>query len=472
MSISPLDIALTGLDAAQTGLDTVSQNLANAAVSGYVAQSADLATLAGGPGPVGSGVQVAAVSLDTNPALLLLSQSTAASAGAASSLSQTLQAAESVFTDFPAGSTSSTSSSGLQAQLSTFWSDWASVANSPGSSAARTSLVGAAQSVTDTLRSMSSGLASSAQGAQNQLSGLVSKINGQLSQMASLNNAVLATRGSSGDGANALREQQLALATTLASEVGATNSTDAAGSMTVQVGGTTLVSTDQAATLTFSGTAGSEQISASGGPLPATPATAVPVSAGEVAGLLTAVNTDLPAWQSKLDTVAQTLASTVNTQLESGVYWTPPGSPTATSQSGVAMFGASGGGTVTAANIEVSSAVANDPTTIAAGSGAAAGPLDGSNAQAISNLAGSSSGADSLYQALVGQAGSDVAAATTQATVTSKAASAASSQASAQMGVNSNVQLTAMLQYQQMYEASGKVVSTAASMFASLLSAV
>jgi len=264
----------------------------------------------------------------------------------------------------------------------------------------------------------------------------------------------------------------LSLATTLASEIGATNSTDTAGSMTVQVGGVTLVSAGQAATLTASGTPGAEQVTASGGPLPSGAATAVPVSSGNVAGLLTAINTDLPAWQSKLDTVAQTLASNVNTQLEAGVYWTPAGSPDATSHAGVAMFGASGGGTVSASNIEVTSAVADDPTLIAAGSNTAEGPLDGSNAQAVSNLAGSASGADSAYQALVGQAGAETAAATTQASVASQAASAASSQASAQMGVNSNSQLTTMLQYQQMFEASGKVVSTAASMFASLLASV
>ena len=472
MSMSALEIALTGLNASQTGLDTVSENLANASTAGYVAQTADLASLAGGPGPVGSGVEVSAVSLNTNPALVLLSQSTAANAGAASSLSQTLQGAESVFTDFPTSSTSSTSSSGLQGQLSTFWSDWAAVANSPGSSAARTSLVGAAQSVTDTLQSMSSGLSSAAQGAQSQLTGLVSTVNGQLSQMASLNKAILATRGSSGNGANALSEQQLSLATTLASEIGATNSVDAAGSMTVQVGGVTLVSAGQAASLSSTGAAGAEQLTASGGPLPSGSATPVPVSSGNVAGLLTAINTDLPAWQSKLNDVAQTLASTVNTQLESGVYWTPLGSSSATSNPGVAMFGASGGATVTASNIEVTSAVAGNPALIAAGSNASAGPLDGSNAQAVSNLAGSTKGADSIYQALVGSAGSETAAATTQASVASQAASAASSQASAQMGVNSNNQLTMMLQYQQMYEASGKVVSTAASMFASLLASV
>lgn len=470
MSIHALDIALSGLNAAQTGLDTVSENLANADETGYVAQTADMGALAGGPGPIGSGVAVDAVTLNTNPALLLLTQSTAASAGAASSLSQTLQAAQSVFTDFPASSTSSTSSSGLQSQLSTFWSDWASVANSPGSGAARASLTGSAQSVVDTLHSMSTGLASSATGAATQLSGVVGDVNGQLTQMASLNKAVLDTRGSSGDGANALREQQLALSNKLATEIGATVSTSSAGSVTVAVGGVTLVSADQAATVSTTGTAGSEQLTASGGPLTGT--TPLPVSSGQAAGLLSAITTDLPAWQSKLNDVASSLASQVNSQLEAGVYWDPNGSSTATSHPGAALFDANGGGTVTAANIQVSSTVSANPGMIAAGSNTATGPLDGSNAQAVSDLAGSSPGADSAYRALVGQAGSDVQAAATQDSVASAAASSAESQASAQMGVNSNDQLTSMLQYQQMYEASGKVVSTVATMFNSLLAAV
>jgi flagellar hook-associated protein 1 FlgK len=469
MSIQSLGIALTGLDAAQTGLDAVSENLANASTKGYIAQTAEMGALAGGPGMVGSGVNVENVTLDNNPALTMLAQTTSAQAGQASALAQALRGAESVFTDFPASSTSS-AGNGLQSALSTFWSDWATVAGSPGSLAARNSLLGSAQTVVDTLHSMASGLTSAASGTQAQLGQLVSQVNQQLGQLAQVNEELLSVSGTGGGGANALVEQQISLADNLASEIGATNVTTATGSMTLSVGGVTLVSAGKAATLAVSGTGTSTAISASGGPLSAT--TALPVSSGRAAGLVQAVTTELPSWQGSLDKVASTLASTVNTQLEAGVYWAPLGSSSATSSPGIAMFQGSGGAAVTASNIEINPAMTANPATIAAGTSSSSGPLDGSNAQAVSDLASSTSGADVLYQGLVGQAGAAVQSAQAAESVTSAASSSANAQASAAEGVNSNAQFTMLLQYQQMYAASGKVISTAASMLNSLLAAV
>lgn len=478
MSIQALDIALSGLDASQTGLDAVSENLANASTPGYIAQTADMASVAGGPGPVGSGAEVSAVSLDNNQALTALAQTTSAQAGYASSLAQVLQDAQSVFNDFPSSSTSATSSSsstsasgnGLQAQLSAFWSNWATVANSPGSLAARTSLIGSSQTLVDTLHSMSSMLSSSLTSTQALLSQTVSEVNQQLGELASLNVAVLQADASGSGGANALVEQQMALANDLAAEIGATNSTSSTGSMTISAGGVVLVSAGSAATLGVSGTGASTTVTASGGPLSAT--TVVPVSSGQAAGLLQALTSDLPSWQAALDNVASTLATTVNNQLTAGVYWSPLGSSSATSSPGIAMFASSTGGAVTAASIELNPTIVSDPADIAAGASASTGPLDGSNAQAVSDLAGSTSGADALYQALVGQAGSAVQSAVAAQSVTAQAASSAEAQASASEGVNTNAQLTALLNYQQMYEASGKVIATAASMFSSLLAAV
>lgn len=472
MSIQALDIALTGLNASQTGLDAVSENLANASNPGYIAQTADMGALAGGPGPVGSGVNVTGVTLNSNPGLTVLAQTTSAQAGQASALAQALQSAQSVFTDFPSSSTSSSSpsGSGLQSALSTFWSDWATVANSPGSLAARESLLGSAQTAVDTLHSMSSGLASAANGAQSQLSQLVSTVNQQLGQLASVNEQILAVSGTGSGGANALINQQISLANSLASEIGATNTTSSTGSMTLSVGGVTLVSAGSASTLSVSGTGTTTAISASGGPLTTT--TPLAVSSGKAAGLMQAVTTELPSWQSSLDNVASTLASTVNTQLKAGVYWTPLGSSSATSAPGIAMFQSSGGGAVTAANIEVNPTMTTNPATVAAGASSGSGPLDGSNAQAVADIASSTSGADATYQALVGQAGAAVQSAQAQESVASAASASAGAAASAAEGVNSNSQLTMLLQYQQMYAASGKVISTAASMFSSLLAAV
>jgi len=468
MSIQALEIALSGIDASQTGLDATSENLANASTAGYISQNADFSAIGGGPGPVGSGVDVEAVELNTNQALQILMQTTAAQAGAASSLANVLQTAESVFTDFPTTAASSTSSSapsgnGLQSALSALWSSFSTLANSPGNLASYSTVVGAAQTVVNTLHSMSSSLTSAAQGAQDQLANLVGQVNQQLSELASLNQEIL-TAGAAQGGTNALAEQQIALANQLASEIGATNSINSVGSMTLSVGGTVLVNGNSAQSIAVSGSGASTQLTVGGAPLT--------VSSGQAAGLLQAVTSELPAWQSALDNVAQTLATEVNNQLTSGVYWTPVGSASATSSPGIAMFQSSSGGAVTASDIEVNPAIVSNPGEIAAGSSTAAGPLDGSNAQAVADLASSPTGADALYQALVGQAGSATQAAIAAQSVTSQAASSAADRASAAEGVNTNTQLTNLLQYQQMFAASSKVIGTAATMFNSLLAEV
>lgn len=468
MSIQALEIALSGIDASQTGLDATSENLANASTPGYISQAADFAAIGGGPGPVGSGVEVQAVELNTNPALQLLMQTTAAQAGSASSLASILQTAEGVFSDFPTTPTSASSSSapsgnGLQSALSALWSSFSTLANSPGNLASYSTVVGAAQTVVDTFHSMASNLASAAQGAQDQLANLVGQVNQQLGELANLNEAILEAGAAQG-GTNALTEQQVALANQLASELGATNSTNAQGSMTLTVGGTVLVSGGTVQSLAVAGSGASTQLTVGGSPLA--------VTSGQAAGLLQAITSELPAWQSALDNVAQSLATEVNNQLTAGVYWAPVGSASATSSPGIAMFQSSPGGTITASDIEVSPTIVANPGEIAAGSSTAAGPLDGSNAQAVANLASSPSGADALYQALVGQAGSATQAALAAQSAASQAASSAASAASAAEGVNTNTQLTNLLQYQQMFAASSKVIGTAASMFNSLLAEV
>ncbi len=457
LGVSVIGTALSGVEAAQVGMDTVAENLANAQTAGYVRQSAQLAALPGGNNAVGSGVAVSAVTVETNQVLNTLSQATSAQAGAASSEAQALSAAQSLFNE--------PTSSGLQSQLSAFWSDWTAVANNPGSLAARSTLLGAANQVVDTFHSLASGLVSVTQGTQAGLGQLVGQVNAQLSQMAALNKAVVAGSGAEA-GQNGLVEQQSSLAASLASEIGATTTTSATGAVNVRVGGFLLVQATTASILSVTGTGPATSIGVSGTGAP------LPLTSGQAAGMMVALSSDLPSWSTSLSTVAGDFASAVNGQLAQGVSWNPLGSATATSAVGTPMFTSSGTGPVTASTIEVAPAMAAAPATIAAGSSVAAGPLDGSNAQTLASLSGLAGGPDSLYRALVGQVGSAVAAATAAQTQTSQAASQAASQASATEGVDTNTQLTKMVGYQQMYEAAGKVIGTAATMFSSLLAAI
>lgn len=455
--MSAIGSALSGIEAAQVGMDAVATNLANVQTAGYIRQSAQLGSVAGGADAVGSGVAVEAVTVQSNSVLNVLAQSTSAQAGASKSEAQALSGAQSLFNE--------PSSTGLQSQLSAFWSDWTTVANSPGSLAARTTLLGAANQVVDTLHTLAAGLTSVTQGTQANLSETIGQVNQQLSQMASLNKAVVAGSGAEG-GQNGLVEQQQALAATLATEIGATTTTSTTGAMDIRVGGFLLVQGSTASHLAATGTGTSTAISVSGTAAP------LPLTSGKAAGMMVALSSDLPSWSASLDAVAKDLAATVNGQLGGGVSWTPLGESTATSSAGTPMFVSSGSVPVSASTIEVNPTMVASPATIAAGSSASAGPLDGGNAAAMAALSGSSSGPDSAYRSLIGQIGSAVQSATAAETQTSQAATQAAAQASASEGVNTNAQLTKMLGYQQMYQAAGKVIGTAATMLNSLLAAI
>jgi len=449
-TVPGLNISTSGLNAADVEMQAISDNLANAATPGYIAQTPEVAALGGGANAVGSGVAITGISLDYSSVLSTLMNTTSSAASQASASYQVLSTAQSLFQE--------PSSTGLGSQLSTFWSDWSAVETNPGSSAAYDSLVGAAQQVTESLNNLAGGLTTTANGATSQLDNQVSEVNQQLSQLAQLNAQAVAAHGAE-SGQNGIAEQQQSLVSTIASEIGGDASVGPTGAVTYKVGGINLVQGDNSATVALSG-----------GTLVLTgTTTAVPVSSGTVAGLMSAIGT-VAGWQSSLDNVATTLASTVNTQLAAGVSWSPVGSSTATSSPGAPMF--SFNGAPGAATIEVAPAMVADPTTVAAGSSTASGPLDGSNAAAVSALSDSPSGADALYQALVGNVGSAVQAAQASQSSTAMAASQAASTASAAEGVNQNNQLAAMLSDQQTYEACAKVITTAQSMVQSLLQAV
>jgi flagellar hook-associated protein 1 FlgK len=190
--------------------------------------------------------------------------------------------------------------------------------------------------------------------------------------------------------------------------------------------------------------------------------THVPVSGGSVAGLLLGVNQYIPQYQNMLNSVANDLATTVNNQLAAGY--------TATGVSGATepLFVGTG-----AAGIAVNSAVAADPTLLAAASttGAAAAN-DGSNAQAMAELGTVPTGPDAAYQNLVQSIGTLTQWINSQVASQSAVATQADQALQAVSGVDQNKQLTDLLQFQQVYQASAKLLSIVDSTIQSLLAAV
>lgn len=105
------------------------------------------------------------------------------------------------------------------------------------------------------------------------------------------------------------------------------------------------------------------------------------------------------------------------------------------------------------------------------------GSSSGSNAQRMSGLwtAPNTTGSGSLEQSVIGLAtglGSNASAAQDLATATSTQVATATSNLSTVAGVNSDTQAVQLSNYQQSYQAAAEVITTARSMFESLLSAV
>ena len=442
-----LNIAATGLDAAQTAMDTISQNLSNANTPGYVTETANLVNNPGGDAlGVGDGVRVTSVTQTGDTLLLSNAQQAGAALAQSTALQQVLQQAQFSFQE--------PSSSGLSSDLSKFWQSWDQVASNPSDPAGRQSVVDLAQNVATDLQQASAQLSTTMSSTISQLSGTVSTANTLLAEVAGLNQQITAT-ASTGGSPNALIDQRTQLMGQLADGLGAVGAVQPDGSLKVSIGGIALVDGNWADKLSVQMSGTSASIVA------ATSKATLAPTAGTAAGLLAAVNQYLPGYQAQLDSVANNLSSLVNGALTAG--YTSSGAP------GTPLFTGTG-----AAAISVSSSIAANPQLIAA-SGSSTLPdatNDGSNAQNIANLWNSATGPDVAYRALVQNVGDQVSSVNSQVQAQTSVSNAAQQNLQAVTGVNPNDQLVKLLNFQQSYQASAKVISTADSAIQSLLAAV
>lgn len=494
MSNLGIEIAASGLAAQQTGMDTVSENLANASTTGYVAETPTFTTTASvNMQGVGDGVLVDGITQVPDQLAQVANQQAQGSLSSATALQQVLTTVQDAFPE-------PNSSEGISAQLSSFWSSWDAINQNPSSPAPYTQVVNEAQGLATSLNQVSATVAEAGQNAQSELTGLVATDNPLLSQLAQLNAQVVQLT-SSGASPNSLIDQQNQIMDQLANDFGAVSSTQSNGTMTVSIGGTTVVQGSTAFQLTSSGSADNPPMSVSvvdpAGPGGST-GTAIPVSpSGTAGGLLTAINTSLPQVQSQLDDVANDLAVSVNQMLSQG-YTTSGGT-------GDALFmgangqAASATNPATAATIAVNSAVVDDPQgTLAVSntSTAASAANNGGNAQAIAEAGSAQTGALSLtladgttvaintssdagagnpnadYTNFIQSLGSSVQSVDNQVTAETSVANAASQNLQEIAGVNTNQQMIDLINYQQAYQAAAQVVNTCSSAFQSLLAAV
>jgi flagellar hook-associated protein 1 len=177
--------------------------------------------------------------------------------------------------------------------------------------------------------------------------------------------------------------------------------------------------------------------------------TPVALAGGSIGSQVYTLNTVLPGAVASLDAVANNLATTVNAQHQAG--YDRNGNP------GQPMFTGTTAATIAVAITDPTQVAASGVATVPPATG---GNLDGSNADALANIASLSTGPDVSYRKMITDLGVASEAATRKADIQTTVTSDIDSARTAQSGVSLDEEMTNMIQYQRAYEAAGRVLTT------------
>jgi flagellar hook-associated protein 1 len=302
MSFSSLGIGASALQAAQRAVEVAAHNVANAGTTGFTRQRLEVTTSTPTPGTAGMrgdgqrGTGVTVVSVDRLRDRLadVAYRGEAAVAGAASARSSALDRAESVLGPYAEGAPEA---------LSRFFAAWDQLSLTPEDTAARTSVLAAAEGLAASIRSTALEMDAVAEEVVLRVGDQVDEVNGLLAHVASLNDAI-AKATSASQVPNDLYDQRDLALDRLSRLVGARAVRADDETVEVWVGSTRLV------------TGGDAQQLSTTAP-PAEPAVTLPDGSplgvgGEVGGYLSVVRVDIPAFRAQLDATAVGLRDAVN----------------------------------------------------------------------------------------------------------------------------------------------------------------
>ena len=318
-----LSTSVSGLLAFQQALDVTSNNISNAATTGYSTETANLAEQPGqftGAGYIGSGVAVQSVTRAYNAQLTQQVRTSQSSYSSYNTLATQSQQIDNMLSD---------SNSGLSASLQSFVNALQSVSTSPTSTAARQALLSQGQALAQQLQNYDGQIAQYGSQLESQLSSDVSQINTLASNIASLNQQIAAA-SASGQTPNQLLDQRGTLIDQLSKYVSVQTVAQSNGATDVYIGnGQALVSGSVAQQLTtIPGAYDPTQLDI--GIKSATTVTdlTTEMTGGELGGLLSARSQVLNPARNAIGQISVALATIVNQQQQSGMTLTgTPGQP-------------------------------------------------------------------------------------------------------------------------------------------------
>jgi flagellar hook-associated protein 1 len=447
------DIATGALDADQAALDIVSNNTANANTPGYtlempVWEQNDSVSLNG----VNFGMGASLTGAESQRSLVLdqaMQQQTQAGSASTERLTA-LDQIEALFSGAASAGTNTSQSSGIGSDLSNLFDSLSSLEGSPADTSVREQVLSAAGTFASDLNQSATQLTSQRTSLDQQGISVVNQANALLGNIAQLNLQIEST--SPDTDAGTLEDQRQQDLTNLSQLIGIRTVTTENNGLTVTTtGGALLVSEGQAFSMTTGEVGGEAHFYDSTGDDMTSDLTA---GGGELGGILTARDQDIPQTESALDQLAYSVASKVNSQNEAG--------SDLNGNAGAAIFNLPAG--ATAANPTGSAAgiavVMTDPAQIAAAA-AGQGSSDSSNATAMAGLGNqaivSGSTPTQYFSDFVTTLGSLVSEVSSENTAQQAALTQLQNQIGSLSGVNLNDEAAQLETLEQSYEAASKL---------------
>jgi flagellar hook-associated protein 1 FlgK len=446
-------IATGALDADQEALNIEANNTANVNTPGYTVENPiweqnDAVSL--NAVQMGTGVQVAGAESQRSRVLEQAMQQQTQTESASASRLSALDQMQALFTGAASTGTDTNATSGISSDLSGLFNSLASLEANPSDIASRQSVLGAAGTLASDFNSAASQLESQRASLDGQSSSVVGQANTLLQDVAQLNVQIEET--SPNADAGTLEDQRQQDLTNLSQLIGIrTVPTENNGLTVTTMNGALLVSRGQAYAITTGESGGvTDYFDAQGNNITAD----LTAGGGQLGGILTARDQDIPQVETALDQLAYRLATQMNALNEGGADLN--------GNAGGAIFGLPSGATAanpggSAAGISV---VMTDPSGIAAAANGN-GPSDDTNLllmanQATFTMAGGTTPTE-YFSDMVTSLGSLTSEVSSEDTAQQAGLTQLQNQIGALSGVNLNNEAASLETLEQSYQAASKL---------------
>lgn len=477
-----IETARRGLTTQMTAINTVGHNISNAETEGYSRQRVNMSAAEAydpygmnrttAAGQLGEGVEATSITRIRENYLDSQYRDQNALNGSWTIQADTLSQLEDIINE--------PSEEGLSTAVQNFFKSWSDLANNPESESNRTIVAEYAQALTDIFNQMSKQVTDLQTNLTDQIDTAVTEANSILTSIASLNKQISKLE-TNGNDANDLRDQRDLLTDQL-SRMANVTVTEASNGYSITMGNTTLVSGETASTVTSS----TFTSAYSGGTL----------TSGEIYGMIQSRDGILGDYLSSLDTLASTLANgDIDVTLPAGSSYqgsTLTADTTVTvkginglhqlgytldepAASGVSIFTASSGSTITAATIQLNPTIQSDSSQIATSlstttdSSGVTKAVSGDNALALlmADLSDTkftfgtqNTTVSDYYSSLVSTVGIQSENAQRQMSTTDSMLESVDSSRQAVSGVSLDEEASNLIVFQQAYSASARFMTT------------